>query len=176
MLTFVEVKSAISYSRDDLNQVSSLVPRPPLPGGKGVATQSSGRLCSAVYNIHCPLGGYIRWCTIHCVNNVSPYGSPSGNIVALFPGLASSPGSPRARCWCVTFELVKLGRSLGSRPEHNMLQSLPIILFSNSQKPSLLFFQFLPIILKFMPVMLILRKEKNIKNTYSSTTKKPLHV
>ena len=41
-----------------------------------------------------------------------------------------------------------------------MLQSLPIILFSNSQKPSLLFFQFLPIILKFMPVMLILRKEK----------------
>ena len=41
-----------------------------------------------------------------------------------------------------------------------MLQSLPIILFSNSQKPSLLFFQFLPIILKFLPVMLILCKQK----------------
>ena len=41
-----------------------------------------------------------------------------------------------------------------------MLQSLPIILFSNSQKPSLLFFQFLPIILKFMPVMLLLCKQK----------------
>ena len=41
-----------------------------------------------------------------------------------------------------------------------MLQSLPIILFSNSQKPSLLFFQFLPIILKFRPIMLILCKQK----------------
>ena len=37
-----------------------------------------------------------------------------------------------------------------------MLQSLPIILFSNSQKLSLLLFQFLPIILKFLPVMLII--------------------
>ena len=43
-----------------------------------------------------------------------------------------------------------------SRAEHNMLQSLPIILFSNSQKLSLLLFQFLPIILKFLPVMLII--------------------
>ena len=43
-----------------------------------------------------------------------------------------------------------------SRAEHNMLQSLPIILFSNSQKLSLLFFQFLPIILTLLPVMLIL--------------------
>ena len=48
------------------------------------------------------------------------------------------------------------GREGGSRAEHNMLQSLPIILFSNSQKLSLLFFQFLPIILKFLPVMLII--------------------
>ena len=44
----------------------------------------------------------------------------------------------------------------GSRAEHNMLQSLPIILFSNSQKLSLLLFQFLPIVLKFLPVMLII--------------------
>ena len=51
-----------------------------------------------------------------------------------------------------------------------MLQSLPIILFSNSQKPSLLFFRFLPIILKFMPVMLILRKEK--KNTHTVVQQK----
>ena len=41
-----------------------------------------------------------------------------------------------------------------------MLQVLPIILFSNSQKLILLFFQFLPIILNFLPVMLILRKQK----------------
>ena len=51
-------------------------------------------------------------------------------------------------------------RAAAIRPEHNMLQSLPIILFSNSQKISLLFFQFLPIILKFLPVMLILCKQK----------------
>ena len=51
-------------------------------------------------------------------------------------------------------------RAAAIRPEHNMLQSLPTILFSNSQKPSLLFFQFLPIILKFLPVILILCKQK----------------
>ena len=44
----------------------------------------------------------------------------------------------------------------GSRAEHNMLQTLPIILLRNSQKPSLLLFQFLPIILKFLPIMLII--------------------
>ena len=49
---------------------------------------------------------------------------------------------------------------VASRPEHNMLQSLPVILFSNSQKLSLLFFQFLPIILKFLPATLILCKPK----------------
>ena len=39
------------------------------------------------------------------------------------------------------------------------------MLIGYSQKPTLLFFQFLPIILKFMPIMLILCKEKRKPHT-----------
>jgi len=58
------------------------------------------------------------------------------------------------------------------RLEHNILQSLPIILFRNSQKLSL---QFVPIILRFLPVLLILRKQKQANTSGLSVLLNALH-